>query len=404
MQGREYDSTDPNTANDLPKIGSDGNVVGMITPDQYRAIEESRLAQAQTAPQPVPMQAPTQVPPQSPTPAPTSPTPQPQLPPQPPPTGTGAQDSDITVGGVTKKQSEWYNEMEATYNIDTSLLPAESRQAMLEGYIAKSHDKAWKASNTQKAEEISRQRRVQGDITREIEMKQRVLSDTLNRLTAEEQRLTTIAAKTMSEQEIYREDGTLDPQKFMEYQQIGQAKFRLTEIEGDRSRVQNEAAQTAIDRTIAEAENLMAQHPEIAMTESLSAVIEKVDRHGQRDHPDVHKLLDIYDIVEYAKKMNITLEMAFQRKAATGSLLSVRGTAPAQPTQITVTVPSTPSAERVAASVSGKQDGAQFLDGKGTLPTRPQVAPRRSVADNIRDASQRAAAGKGNPALEKLGY
>lgn len=414
MEGQEYDPTDPEFHKTLPAIGRDGNVVGMITPDQYKALEQSRLGLAATAGAATPASpatpaqpaAPAQpASPQSPIPAapqgPQSPTTPAQ---QPTPAGTGAQDADITVGGVTKKQSEWLKEMEDAYGVDTSLLPAEARQKMLVGFINTAHDSAWKRSNTQKAEEISRQRRQAEEMLREIEMKQRSMTDTLNRFAAEETRLKVTASKVMPEQEIYRQDGTLDPQKFLEFNQIATAKARLAEIEAERSTLQRDAAQTAIDRTIAEAQNLMAEHPEIAMSEPLQAVIEKVDKHGQHDHPDVQKLLDIYDIVEYAKKMNITLEMAFQRKAATGSLLSVRSTASPTTTPIQITVPSTPNAERVAATVSGRQDGAQFLDGKGTIPARPQVVPRRSVADNIRDASQKAAAGKGNPALDKLGY
>jgi len=405
MDSNGYDPTTL-TEDALPKIGRDGNVVGMTTPEQYRAMEESRIGQSvlgdgsgipvQTPVAPVQTPAPLQGP-QAPQ-APQAPT---QTPTQ---TGTGVQDASITVGGETKKQSEWLKEMEDSYGVDTSNLPVEARQKMLQGYINTAHDNAWKKSNTQKAEEISRQRRQVEDRTREIEMKQRSLTDTLNRLTAEKTRMTAMAGKVMTEQAIYREDGSLDPQKLLEFNQIAMAKMRLAEIESDSAQLQQQAAQAAIDRTVAEAENLMAQHPEIAMTEPLQVVIEKVDKHGQSDHPDVQKLLDIYDIVEYAKKMNIPLEMAFQRKAATGSLLSIRGTASPSSTPIQITIPSTPSAERIAATVSGKQDGAQFLDGKGTLPTRPQVIPRQSVGDRVRDSSQRAGAGRGNPALDKLGF
>lgn len=394
MQGQEYNPDDIKPEN-MPKIGRDGNVVGMVTPDQYMAqhgdqplevqpqvsapVVQTPVVEGQPAVAPVQPVQPAQVPQATP-------------------------DTDITVGGVTKKQSEWLAEMENAYNVDTSQIPAENRLKMLQGYIKDAHDAAWKRSNTQKAEENSRQRREVEAAAREIQMRQRVLADTEQRINAEKERLQSTATRQMAENQIYREDGTLDPQKLFEFNQIQMAKQRLVEIESEQVRLQSDLQKIAIDRTIAEAEELMASHPEIAMTEPLQAVIEKVDRQGQREHPDVQKLLDVYDIVDYAKKMNITLEMAFQRKAATGGLLSVRGNTPTAVPNIQITVPSTPSAERIAANVSGKQDGAQFLDGKGSLPTRPQVIPKQSLGDRVRDASQRSSAGRGNPALDKLGF
>lgn len=415
MIGQEYlpDNVNPD---DLPKIGKDGNVVGMMTPEQYQAIEQSRLARTATGgaapvtdpnagagPQGAAGAGPDNPPAGSgaqPAGAQATTTPPPA-----PQGGATEEDKVITVGGIQKKASEWLAEFENERGIDTTGLPPATKQGLLEDFINSKHKGAWQASNTRKSEEISRLRVESEAKAREVETKQRALGDLMTRLSEEEKRLTILAAQGLKDIDLYKEDGTLDAQKLLKYQQQESAKMRIAEIKVESERVNKDAAQAAIDRTIAESENLMATHPEFAMSEPLPLVIQKIEQYGDRSHPDYQRLLDLYDLVDYAKTRNIPLEMAYQRLSAQGGLISVRaGGASAAPQPIVVQIPSTPSGARVAATVAGKQDGAAFVDGKGAVPTRTPLMPKKTVGDSVRDASIRAAAGKGNPALEKLGY
>jgi hypothetical protein len=325
-----------------------------------------------------------------------------------------SEDSPITVGGITKPTSVWTKEMEDEYGVDASSLPEEARKKMVDGFINTKHKDAWQKSNTVKAQATAEQTRMAEQMKREADYKlqqaerARIESQAIRkRLEAEKQRIVQIAQTEINPGDIYDGEGRLDPQKQYNYNKVLMARERMADIDTDIRTVDEQLQKSEVDRTVLEIEAFQAEHPEYQMTEPLLAVIQKVEGQGLKTHPDIGRLLDVYDILDYARSRGVPLALAHDRLSQQGKLSVSGATAPGGATPPPAPLPSPSPADaqaKVIAAIRKKQSTqGPVLDGSG-VGGRPSVLPKASLGDRMRDASQKAIGGGGNSALEKLGY
>jgi hypothetical protein len=308
-------------------------------------------------------------------------------------------------------------EMEDAFNVDLSNVPEASRDKMLKAYISDSHDGAWKKANTQTSEENAHQRKRLEEEKAEFIRKrsafveeQKLLKREKEQLAKEKERQTKLASKVVTKDTIYDEDGRTDPDKLYEYNQARQAKENLERI-GERESViqereqalQQEQARAENDRLLAELKTFQLDHPEYATERTFEDTYKlyERDRSTLLTDPDVEKLLEIFEIRDYADSASVPMEIAFQHLVKKGRL-SVKATMPSNSLN-----QSTPSAEsdklrEKFEALKRKQSGAQFLSQDGGTPSRPQPGPKQTLASKIRAHS--GASSGGNAALSEMNY
>lgn len=306
------------------------------------------------------------------------------------PTATNTEDTDdkeITIGGETKKSSEWFAQMEEEDDADYSELPEKTRQNLLNRFIAAKNDGAWKKSNTEVAQANAEHKRELEREAREIEQKRRSLEFNKKRIEAKVTKLKELAEKQFDENEIYDAEGKLIPKKQFEYNQILNAQQQLPELEEELKQLSEESAQAESDQLLAQINSLQANHPELRTKENFVSVIRKVEKERQLDHPDFPTVRMIRRVLSEAAESNVDPETAYGFLVADGLIKPARATQPTKSQSITQ--PQNP-VKRLANAIVRKQTGA--------TPSLPAGAsrPKPTTKNKIRLGAQIAQELRGN--------
>ena len=306
-------------------------------------------------------------------------------------------DPEITIGGVKKKYSELVSEAADDIGADLNELPPDSVKKIVDGYIARKHDTAWKKNNTVRSEEVAAARKVNEQ--REVELKKRqadldaqarYVAGQKERILKEETRLKAIVAKAIPKDEVMDSEGNiLNGEKFTQYTKVEQARERLAELNEERKEVEHESAQSDTDRIVNSVELFQATTPQYQMSKSFAESVGRFQGVSESDDPDFVKFLEIRDIAEYAATRKLSLEAAYQHFKRQGKLAVKGEDLPALPEATS----QQSGVEKVVNGISRKQQVAGVPSPAGASATRRSVRANVPLGDKLREASQRAMGG-----------
>ena len=303
------------------------------------------------------------------------------------PVTVNEEESTITVGGVTKPVDQWLQEMYREIPGAIALSP-EEQSRVLDGWINTRHKKAWQKNLTQSSQEAAEQKREIEKKAAEIRARQQQVNEERRKVKAEAERLEkrkNELEKIASMDVKPSDDGVeSDEERYQKFRKR-QAQDELNSIKDQESQLQQQSAQFDADGVLLEVSLFQTQHPEYATGEEFVRVAHQVRQEGKFDHPDVHRVLDVLDIIEYASERQIPMELAYQQLQKSGKL-AVKSEGKPLPTSIK----RSSDAKRMAAELAKRQlNGTQFLDGKPA--PRPTVGgPAVPLGDKIHAAGQRA--------------
>jgi hypothetical protein len=309
------------------------------------------------------------------------------------------EDKVIRVGGVEKKRSEWLAEFEESRGIDTSSLPQELADGLLNDYIDGKHKGAWQKNLTEKSEELAVQRKEIEASRRQIDIKKQALSERRQRLETEMKKTQELAAKNIKKEDV-APDGELDIDKQFEYQEMKAAQRRLPEIEQELQQLQQEVVHTDSDRLLADIEILQTIYPQLQTSVPIAQVADAIEKQKVKNHPDMQKYVDIQEVADYAERFGLPIDVAAERLIQKGQLISVR-----ESTETMTTIPSRNAAqEALVTQIARNQRGAAPGLPAGGSPARVIIQPKANIAQEMRKASGKAAGGGQSGELTRLNY
>lgn len=319
------------------------------------------------------------------------------------------QDEEITIGGEKKSLSDLFNQFQEERNIDLSGLDYKVARGLLDDYLAGKHDDAWKATNTRKSQEIAARA---ADLSRQeailLSQKKQVLQKA-EKVKADILKAKELAAQNPDEIDLYDEQGRIDPKKLTQRDKIIRAQERLPELESDLKDLEAASAQTDTERLYMQLEALQQVDPRFHTSKPVRQAIADYEQAASTnsvpDNRDTRVIRAMYKIIDEAIDGKMSVELAAKLLGEDGSFAALKtGATPTEsPTSERITSPKK-SREELIAEIRRKQAGARPNLGGGSNPRlRSRGVNRRTLADTMREHSDRArGGGEANNTLDTL--
>ncbi len=285
--------------------------------------------------------------------------------------------------------------MEAEFGVDTSALPPENLQKMINSFLDSKNKGAWQKSLTQNSQQVATKRKEAEDL--------------LNQASAQRQRtesaLVDIGAKIKqlekyAQSEVTEADAIDSPTKGREFHRKLDAEEQLPELRKQQKELEDQASQYANSQQVAEITLFQSANPQYLTSDKFADVLQKYDEGAiAEDNPDSDRVLDLVDVARHAQTIGKSLEVAYKDLAKMGRLRVKSQNKPPIPK------PKAQVGESFAEKLARRQKNpTTFLSGKGGKSPLRSALPQKAAGDLVREATSRALGTAGSDALQKLDY
>jgi hypothetical protein len=315
-----------------------------------------------------------------------------------PPAVQQLEEKDISIGGITKKTSEWIEEFQSEDGIDLSQLDPKVQETLLNRYIDSKNKDAWQKSLTQKNQAVSEGRKQTEALLSQVAAQESRTQYSLDQVKRE---ITKI--RGYANLNIDKNDPNLfsDPDIQRQYAKMMDAREELPSLISQQQELEQSATQIATKRLEAELSLFQHSYGHYKTDYPLSEAF-RLFSTGQLDYesPDFDKVQDLIDIADHSAKRGLTFDNAYKDLKKLNKVRvkdENRVTSLPKPNE-------TQKRPTLVQSIAKNQSGARFLSGAGSRQTVRPSKPQKSTGDLIRESSQRAVGSGGNEGLSKLGY
>ena len=307
------------------------------------------------------------------------------------------EEKDISVGGITKKTSEWIQEFQSEDGIDISSLDPKAQETLLNHYLDSKNKSAWQKSLTEKNQAVADARKQTERILQDISRQEDRIDYSLEQVNTQIQRIQGYANLN-----IAKDDPNLysDPDLQRQYLKMMDAREELPQLIQQKKQIEQSATQIAAKKI--EAEFSLFQHS-IGHYKTEAPISQLLASYSQNqldyESPDFDKVQDLIDIAKHAGDRGLSFDNAYKDLKKLGRL-RVK-----QEEKFPLPKPNAKSnTQSFVQSISRKQQGTQFLSGSATRNAVRPSAPMKSEGDLLKEASSRAMGRPGGEGLSKLGY
>ncbi len=303
----------------------------------------------------------------------------------------------ITIGGVQKRESEVVAEMEEEFGVDTSQLPPENLQKMLNTFLDSKNKGAWQKSLTQNSQAVATQRKEAQQMLDQVNVQRIRTEEALADIAGKIKQLEKYAASDVTEA-----DAIDSPIKQREFNKKLDAEEQLPELRKQHEELEDKASQYANSQKVAEITLFQSANPQYLTSEKFAEVLQKFDEGTlPEDSPDADRILDLVSVARHAQTIGKSLEVAYKDLAKMGQLR----VKPASQNKPPIPKPKSPIGETFAEKLAKRQKNpTNFLSGSGGKPAIKASAPKKAAGDLVREATSRALGTQGSKAIDEIGY